>query len=406
MKVIHLNVRLNEGGAAAVARRLHTELNRRQAGTSIFYYGYGKGGKVRAIDLETEQAHPLMTRARAGANLLYFKYFNKDVVPPGKRRLSEFFDDVARADVLHVHVVHSYFMPLRTLSALFAACKRNNVAVVWTLHDHWVLTGRCAFLDGCDRWQWGCGMCVTLDNYPQVSRDDSATMFAEKRRFFAAHAGDISFVAPSRHLADQVRMGLGVPVTVIPNPSAVDFECVERSEYAAQTRVLVIAHDLSYQGKTDREWVGAFETTPGIKLTTVGGNSPFRAAVNLGYVDSKELASIYAEIDVMLFTSSVDNFPGVVVESLLLGVPVVAKDSPAARELLSLVGGVPVTSLEEALNLCAQRNVLTVLYAGQTTAEIKERAEAVFSLDAHVNAYLKLYSRSETSFEASWRTVS
>lgn len=61
---------------------------------------------------------------------------------------------------------------------------KPDVTLVWTLHDHWSVTGRCAFTDGCEGWKTGCQKCPTLNNYPPVKIDRAHQLVAGKRQLF------------------------------------------------------------------------------------------------------------------------------------------------------------------------------------------------------------------------------
>ena len=99
-------------------------------------------------------------------------FFSKRATQKLVRQLELF-----KPDLVHLHSLHGYYLHLPTL---FDYLKKNDLPVVWTMHDCWAYTGHCAYYTtaedappagpvqkrraeyhtiGCDRWQTGCGSC-------------------------------------------------------------------------------------------------------------------------------------------------------------------------------------------------------------------------------------------------------
>lgn len=106
------------------------------------------------------------------ANIALFRLFNRDLFG----NLNNLYRTVTRTRgpvVLHFHVLHSYWLNLEEVVAFCGKVKAHkpDTRFVWTLHDHWSVTGRCAFTDGCEGWKDNCQKCPTLSNYPPVKID-------------------------------------------------------------------------------------------------------------------------------------------------------------------------------------------------------------------------------------------
>lgn len=103
------------------------------------------------------------------ANIALFRLFNRDLFG----NFNELYRTITRTPgpvVLHFHVLHSYWLNLNSVVRFCEKVKNHkpDITLVWTLHDHWSVTGRCAFTDGCEGWKTGCRKCPTLNNYPPV----------------------------------------------------------------------------------------------------------------------------------------------------------------------------------------------------------------------------------------------
>jgi putative colanic acid biosynthesis glycosyltransferase len=350
MNIMQFNVRLAEGGAAGVALDLHQRA--RLAGlSSRFIYGYGKGGKKSPSHDLYQDVEKHTPRLVSVANIALFRFLNRD--PFGN--LNKLYRRVTRSQqpvVLHFHVVHSYWLNLEEMVSFCQRVKAHkpDVTFVWTLHDHWSITGRCAFLDGCEGWKTGCVKCPTLNNYPPVKVDKAHQQVEGKRQLFREMlALGCRFISPSQHVAEAFNQLYGAGRCKIINngidvaTEAILAELPESGVATAKPRVAIVAHDLRYDGKTNQKLVQAMMALGNsIELHTFGKFSPFEGAnvVNHGYMtDKRALMSELNTMDSLVFSSRVDNYPLILCEALSIGVPVVATSSEAADEVLCKVGG-------------------------------------------------------------------
>ena len=125
-------------------------------------------------------------------------------------------------------------------------------------------------------------------------------------------------------------------------------------ETLGKPKIAVVAHDLRYDGKTNQQLVREMMALGDkIELHTFGKFSPFTAGnvVNHGFeTDKRKLMSALNQMDALVFSSRVDNYPLILCEALSIGVPVIATHSDAAREVLQKSGGKTVSE-EEVLQL-------------------------------------------------------
>jgi putative colanic acid biosynthesis glycosyltransferase len=400
MNVLQVNVRLNEGGAAGIALDLHRRLSEIEGVSSEYLYGYGRKGLANPSE-SMLGARKMTSAVAALTNLVSHNVVGLNILGPTLHRNSLVDRYVEWADVIHLHVLHSYYLRESDfINYLIGKSKK----IVWTQHDHWILTGRCAFLDECQGWRSGCGSCNGMRNYPKSIFDFSSREFVNKRRMiedFVSYGG--VFVSPSRHLAKDIFEGLGgAKVEIVPNGLDLATENyllsynnkVDHRRGNGTLKVLVIAHDLEYQGKTNRDYVNRIIEVPGVELHTVGKNSPFHgvSVFNHGYIGKRsDLYDIVSSCDVMFFSSVVDNFPLVIGESLCLGVPVLATPSNAAEEVLSIMGG----NCQDIDDVCESLSLgLDYILSGFGCLDriaLSEKAISSFMGSLMVERYLKIY---------------
>ena len=339
--VLQVNVRLSEGGAAGVARTLADEL-RRVGIASPFAYGYGKRG--RASPLEAEYDGVRITPAPIAAlNRISYATRGTETGLVSPHLWRDFAKAVKASDVVHLHAIHSYFAPTERL---LSEISRAGKPVVWTLHDQWIMTGRCAQPGACRLWQDGCLKCPDLSAYPPATFDHAAERW--QQRYAAVRllqqSVPTSIVACADWLADEAVTAGIENVTVVKNSVDPQFwNALEQHPRVAteNTRNLFLCRDLRDQNKVDWPLLTAIAAVCGQTLTIVGDNpeanpdyTPTRTSAEYrpAIMNRVALAKLMREHDRLIFTSQVDYFPLTIAEALTAGLSVFAVDSQAARE--------------------------------------------------------------------------
>ncbi len=398
MRILHLNTRLKEGGAAILALDLHKRLLDNGI-ESAFCYGYGRNAGPSQDEDKVPGAFRAAGRASILPNFFLHRAIGVEPFPPIGSSRKRLISAVSAADIVHLHSLHSYYMPFTWLIPLLLKMKKR---VVWTAHDFWLLTGRCAYTNGCEGWKSGCGVCPTGQNFPPSFFDLSRANFTRKRILVNQLGDNLKIVAPSQHLASDLgREYPGLTIDTIPNGISVEMEAATRKRISferlldrnAPVRVLVIANDLSYAAKTNPEIVHAVANSTNCEIHTVGHDSPFQMSnvVNHGVISSREeLVKLYSSMDVQLFTSTIDAFGLVIIESLFCGTPVIALDSPASREILGKIGAAPLVSAQEIIE-CVQERSWQNRYPQKDRKELHEASLSIFSGDEMCRRYVEVY---------------
>ena len=402
MNILQFNVRLAEGGAAGVALDLHQRaLHKGMA--SRFVYGYGKGGKKSVSHDDYPHVIKQTGRLTSVANIALFRLFNRDLFG----NLNNLYRTVSKTPgpvVLHFHVLHSYWLNLDEVVDFCHRLKEHkpDVRFVWTLHDHWSVTGRCAFLDGCEEWKSGCGKCPTLTNYPPVKVDRASQLVGGKRQLFREMiALGCQFISPSQHVAQAFNLLYGEGHCRIIN-NGIDVATEEilaemspLSETGSRPKIAVVAHDLRYDGKTNQQLVrDIIDLGDAVEVHTFGKFSPFSGSnvINHGFLtDKRQLMSELNQLDALLFTSRVDNYPLILCEALSIGVPVIATPSEAAQEVLEKSGGRTVEA-DEALKLVQQsKSEIAQAIFGTSLEAFRSRSREAYSGQQMLEEYVSFY---------------
>ncbi len=266
---------------------------------------------------------------------------------PGSRALLQIAPE--HPDIVHCHNLHDAYFDLRTLRWL-----SQQVPVVLTLHDAWLLSGHCAHSFGCERWKAGCGRCPDLAVYPAIRRDATASNWRRKQRIYARSR---LFVAtPCQWLMRKVEQSMLNPALVEGRviPYGLDlslFHPGDRRGARAALKLpgeaavlLFIAHRIRSNPWKDydtlrRAVLRVSERLPcqGIVFVALGEEAPAEqiGQAEVRFVrfekDHAKVAAFYQAADVYLHAARADTFPNTVLEALACGVPVVA----------TAVGGIP-----------------------------------------------------------------
>ncbi|EMN1294817.1 colanic acid biosynthesis glycosyltransferase WcaC [Citrobacter freundii] len=402
MKILQFNVRLAEGGAAGVALDLH--LRSLEKGlSSRFVYGYGKGGKKSASHAKYPQVIKYTPRLTSAANIALFRFANRDMFG----NLDKLYRTVTRTNgplVLHFHVLHSYWLNLEEVVSFCQKVKAHkpDITFVWTLHDHWSVTGRCAFTDGCEGWKTGCLQCPTLSNYPPVKIDKAHQQLPVKRQMFRAMlALGCQFISPSQHVADVFNSLYGAGrCRIINNGIDVATETIlaelpAMPEESGRPKIAAVAHDLRYDGKTSQQLVRAITALGDkIELHTFGKFSPFAGdnVINHGFEsDKRTLMSALNQMDGLVFSSRVDNYPLILCEALSIGVPVIATHSDAAQEVLAKSGGKTFSEAEVLQLVQLKKSDIAQAVFDTSLAAFSQRSRLAYSGQQMLEEYVSFY---------------
>lgn len=255
----------------------------------------------------------------------------------------------ARPEILHCHNLHGNYFDLEALPWL-----SQQIPVVVTLHDAWLLSGHCAHSFECERWRTGCGQCPGIKIYPPMIRD--ATAYNWKRKADIYRRSRLYIATPSQWLMQKVEQSMLSPAIVAKRviPNGIDlsvFQPYAREAARAAVDVprdvkvvlFMISRRIRHSWK-DWETLDAAiqlvaEKTVNHKIWFVGigakhsrerlGNATI---VRRPYQRTPEaLARYYQAADLYVHCAHVDTFPNMVIEALACGTPVVATN----------VGGIP-----------------------------------------------------------------
>ncbi|MSU78869.1 MAG: glycosyltransferase [Gemmataceae bacterium] len=281
--------------------------------------------------------------------------------------------------------------------------------VVWTLHDMWSFTGRCAYAYDCERFVAGCdATCPTANEYPRLALEQIGPAWRERRTLYARHLQRLTIVTPSRWLASQARRGLFAEhrIDVIPYgvPAA---DQIPRREarmalgLAADGPVLLLAAvDLRERRKGAHILRELWSNKPHCPLTllTMGSgvvpvaDSPIRVH-SLGYVaDDRTKTLAYAAADALLHPAPVENLPNTVLEVMASGTPTIALPIGGLPELVrqGVTGWLAERATSDGLSEAIDAALRAIEFGVDMRATCRAVAMAEYSLRLQGERYRTL----------------
>lgn len=316
-----------------------------------------------------------------------------------------------RPDIVHAHNLHGEYFDLRCLPWL-----SQQVPMVLTLHDAWLLSGHCAHSFDCERWKTGCGHCPDLTIYPAIRRDSTAFNWQRKREIYGTSR--LHVATPSRWLMQKVEQSMLAAAIaearVIPNGVDLSvFHPGDRGGVRAALSMPQNARVLLFVGLRIRQniWKDYQTLRTAVALVAerlrgrnvlfiaLGEDGPHEriGQAEVRFIpyqrDPGAVACYYQAADVYVHAARVDNFPNTVLEALACGTPVVA----------TAVGGIPeqiedgVTGFltppgdAQAMATCIEQLLSDNALRQRFAAAAVESARRCFDLNSQVNNYLTWY---------------
>lgn len=255
-------------------------------------------------------------------------------------------------DIIHLHNIHDDYIHI---NKLFSFIKLKNIPVVWTLHDCWPFTGRCAYFEynNCFKWKKGCFDCKYKDVYPiSYFRDTSKKEWLRKKSIFSG-VRNLKIVTPSNWLGQYVKQSfLGeYDVSIIHN-------CIDTSKFQYNPNcgylrdkynlsnkkiILGVANSWSYRKGLIYFLQLSEMLSESCCIILIGLNDrqisqiskSYNNIIGLGRTESiQELVDWYSIADVYVNPTLEDNYPTTNLEAQACGTPLITFNTGGSPESL------------------------------------------------------------------------
>ena len=316
-----------------------------------------------------------------------------------------------KPDLVHLHNLHGNYINYKLL---FESLARNNIPVVWTIHDCWPFTGHCVHFTAvhCNKWQTGCFSCPRLKGYPQsYLLDRSKKNYEDKKEAFCS-VNNMTVVPVSHWLGDTVSESfLGkYPIHVIHNgidiqafyPRLNEVQHVKK-KYGIENKFIILGVATGWSKDNGLyDFIGLRKLLEeDFVIVLVGVTESINKMLPNGIIgiertDSQsELAVIYTAADIFINGSSEETFGLVTVEAMACGTPVIVYNSTACPEVVKPGTGyvVPAGNLEEIKKTILHYKSLSHERKMSISRECTEYVVTNFDKRNKYNEYVDLYDK-------------
>lgn len=391
--VIIIN-RTDYGSTGEIAYSIFQYLQKQNVSASFLVLDKRKPLSTQiACSFFENQINRIVTKI-SGRDGFHSTFFTKRVIS---------FIKKAKPKIVHLHNLHGYYI---NFPNLFSFLKKENIQVVWTLHDCWAFTGKCPHFDaiGCQKWKTVCGPCPINREYPKSFLfDKTAKMFLQKKELLTSMS-NVTYVLISDYMKNRFFQSF-----LAAKPSKLILDGVDVSFYLGYQKtniksafdadgkkrmLLFVAASWNKQKGLEtifklklaiqKEKISAFIVVAGLPSSHPlhDGKLCFCA----GPVEHSTLANLYYSADVYINASLQESFGMTVPEALACGTPVVSFDTGAARNIVTKETGVIVpvgdydTLIKAALSISKKDFSATALIARSLSFSFEKMNLAYFHL--------------------------
>ncbi len=251
-------------------------------------------------------------------------------------------------DIIHLHNIHGHYL---NFPILFNYLKKSNVNVVWTFHDCWPFTGKCAHFTKakCYKWKTHCQNCKQLNTYPDSIRDRTFKNFNDKKEYFTS-IDKFHIVTVSNWLKETVENSFfkGKNIKCIYNGIDTNvFKPVQstlRKKLGIENKFVILGvASVWNSGKGLNEFIELSKKIDDDSVIILIGlldeqieDLP-KNMIGISRTENiEELVKFYTLADVFINLSIEETFGLVVAEALACGTPAIVYDSTACPEVVEL----------------------------------------------------------------------
>lgn len=352
MKIIEINTTKNSGSTGRITAQIQKCVNDKGDLCKIAF-GYGDGEDETTFSMYSwigTHIHSFLSRKLCmQGRCSWFQ----------THRLVRFLKE-EEPDIVHLHNIHGHYLNYKIL---FRYLKSIEIPVLWTFHDCWPFTGKCAHYSNasCEKWKTGCFNCPNLQTYPDSSFDGSRRNYQYKRRCFTG-LDKLYIVCNSDWLKSQVeksffkgaeitRIYNGVDTGVFYPKSANDVKEVAGKYGIGLEKKNVLG--VSSVWKTDKGLEMFLKLAQAIsseyQIVLVGVSYSQKQTLPKSVIaierteNMHELATLYTLADVLVNTSKEETFGMVPAEAMACGTPVIVSSQTACPEIVDQSVGLVVS---------------------------------------------------------------
>lgn len=309
--------------------------------------------------------------------------------------------DEIKPDVVHLHNIHGYYI---NYPMLLRYLKEHNIPTIITMHDFWLMTGHCAYINkSCDRWKTGCGNCPRLDQYPASKTDCSARNWQLKASLFI-YMPNVTLVPVSywlgRYVAESLLKNVkqnviynGIDTNVFkPFDGKASVKGVDWSKFTIMTIATRWTEANGYQDVMKLSSI----LPDNCQIVMVGLDEQQMTNLPKNIIGFRktesftQLQELYTKSDVIFNPNREVTFGLVTAEAMACGTPAIVLRDTAGEELVDEQTGYVIDSVEEVPELISTINQVDKNFMSKAC---RDRVRELFNAEKQFQKYIDLYNR-------------
>lgn len=397
MKVLQINSVCGKGSTGRIAVQISDYLNQHDVENYIAY-GFGKSDRPNTFCFGNSldaHLHSFLSRKLGWQGKMSH-------IPTW--RLIRYMECI-NPDIVHLHNIHGHYLNYKML---FQYLKKKNCQVVWTFHDCWPVTGKCAHFTEvkCEKWKTGCFECPQLERYPNSERDRSRKSYLEKKAAFTS-IPNLHIVTVSNWLKSVAEASFLSKADIRCIFNGVDTERFSfqkssiREQYQLQGKFVILSvASVWNKGKGLKQFITLSKKLQEDEIIVLIGVTPDQQkclpenVIGIPAVsDQTVLAQWYSAADVYINFSIEETFGLVVAEAMACGTPAIVMNSTACPEVVDTDTGFVVEPMDlEAvlLDITQIRNKRKEVYFLRCRERIQNQFSVLKMQEMYWNTYLNL----------------
>lgn len=247
-------------------------------------------------------------------------------------------------DLIHLHSVHGHYI---NIEMLIKYANLKKIPIVWTLHDNWIATGRCAVIpDTCSQLLNKCKVCKFKQIYPRTVFDFANKYYSKKEKLLQ-NVNNMIFVSPSIWNKNIVQQTILKEKDVIVINNGIDLNIFKPTEsnlrdvLNIQNKFVILCAAYPWSNSKGLAIINEISSRldERFKIVMLGLTKNIETNSKILRFDriksAQEMAKYYSMADVFLTPTLGDNFPTVDMESLACGTPVISFDVGGTKEIVA-----------------------------------------------------------------------
>lgn len=300
-------------------------------------------------------------------------------------------------NIIHLHNIHGYFINYKLL---FKWINKNQIPVVWTLHDCWSFTGHCAYYisSKCIKWETNCINCPNKLSYPKTFLfSNSKKNYLTKKRYFTLPQNMV-IVTPSMWLNNEVKKSFLSKYQTITINNGIDLSVFKPYKIHQNNEFIILGVANIWD---ERKGLNDFIQLSSLlheneKIVLIGIKENQKKLIPQGIKclerteNQKELAMYYSKAIAFLNLTYEDNFPTTNLESLACGTPIITYNTGGSPESIDSDTGFIVNQGD--LN-CIRSSLDLIEKNGKEyyIEKCYQRAKILFDKENCYKQYISLY---------------